>query len=256
MKAYCFDPILAIRYGVDAAVMLWNLDFWIQKNKANGKHFHDGLWWTYNTAKAFSELFPFWSPGQVRRILSKLENEGVIKTGNYNTSAYDRTMWYAIDYAELYRQNPNSNDDNSIYRNQQMDLPISENGFSESNTPIPDINKDINTDSTHIGRRAQKTPCLFIDSPVADFEAFAAALRADEKYAGADLRYYYEVIKNWSDSDQHKKKDWVATAKNWMMRDFQEGKLVREKPQGEGVLSPETLAYLQRDKELDLWPGL
>ena len=257
MKAFCFDPLLAVRYGVDAAVMLWNLDFWIQKNKANGKHFHDGFYWTYNSAKAFAELFPFWSAGQIRRILTKLEEAGVVKTGNFNSSAYDRTIWYAIDYAELYRQNPDSNDDNSICRNQQMDFAKLENGFSNSEPTIPNINADINTNSKHIEReRTPKTPCLFIDSPVADFEAFAAAIRADEKYAGADLQYYYEVIKNWSNSGGHKKKDWVATAKNWMMRDYQEGRLVREKSKGGDVLSEGAKKYLQMGMDDELWPGL
>lgn len=263
MKAFCFDPEMAVRYGVDEAVMLWNLDFWIQKNKANGKHFHDGLWWTYNTAKAFAELFPFWSAGQVRRILTKLEEAGVIKTGNYNSSTYDRTMWYAIDYAELYRQNPSSESDKCILRNQQMEIAESGNGFSETNKPIPNINADINTNSRHIGDSARDTrlnkPHLFIDSCIAQFDDFVEALKSDPNYAGADLRYYYEVIKNWSNSNGNKKKDWIATAKNWLLREYREGKLVREKPQGADVLSEGAKRFLERNMALDsdeLWPGL
>lgn len=264
MKAFCFDPDLAVLYGVDEAVMLWNLDFWIQKNRANGKHFHDGLWWTYNTAKAFAELFPFWSAGQVRRILSNLEKAGVIKTGNYNSSTYDRTMWYAIDYAELYRQNPVSENDKSILRNQQMEVSEMQNGICENGETIPDIIADINTNNRHIGdnvREAHKgkrtsSLCLFVNSPVGTLEAFVAALSADPNYAGADLHYYYEVIKNWSNGEGKMKKDWVATAKNWMMRDYKEGKLVRIKPQGGDVLSEGAKKYLQMGMDDELWPGL
>ena len=43
---YTFDTILAAKYGVNEAIMLNNFIYWIAKNEANGKHFHDGRYWT------------------------------------------------------------------------------------------------------------------------------------------------------------------------------------------------------------------
>ena len=39
---YMFDGKVAMEFGVDGAIMLQNLYFWIKKNEANNKHYHDG----------------------------------------------------------------------------------------------------------------------------------------------------------------------------------------------------------------------
>ena len=93
---HCFDIDIAQQYGVNCAVLLENLRYWIEKNRANNKNFHDGYYWTYNSVKAFAELFPYISPRQISTALNKLEESGLIITGNYNDVTYDRTMWYAI----------------------------------------------------------------------------------------------------------------------------------------------------------------
>ena len=59
-----FDTDLAKEYGVDIAIVVNNIAFWLQKNKANKKHIYDGKVWTYNTTKAFTELFPYWTDNQ------------------------------------------------------------------------------------------------------------------------------------------------------------------------------------------------
>jgi len=89
-----FDPEIAKEIGVDEAIMLSNIDFWCEHNKANDRHLHDNSYWTYNSRKAFSKLFPFWSPDQIKRILRNLEKKGHIKTANYNKMQYDKTKWY------------------------------------------------------------------------------------------------------------------------------------------------------------------
>jgi len=129
---HSFNIEVAKEYGVDCAIVLEYLSFWIKKNEANGKHFYDGRYWTYNSIKAFSELFPYWSESQIRRILTKLEDSNLIVTGNFNKAGYDMTKWYAVN-------------DSLILRNRQMDLMKSSNGFDEIVKPIPDINTYINT---------------------------------------------------------------------------------------------------------------
>lgn len=71
---YSFNAEIAQIYGVDEAVFIHNLYWWIAKNEANGRHYHDGRTWTYNTMKAFAELFPFWSERQLSRIIHKLRD--------------------------------------------------------------------------------------------------------------------------------------------------------------------------------------
>jgi len=133
MASYQFDTDEACLFGVEAAIMLNNIRFWIKKNEANGKHFHEGRFWTYNSAKAFSELFPFWDARKIVRIISGLEDQGVLISGNYNPVQYDRTKWYSID-------------EQCIYQKRLFHLPKTVNGFTENGRPIPDIKPDIKPD--------------------------------------------------------------------------------------------------------------
>lgn len=89
-----FDPEIAKDIGVGEAIMYANIEYWCGKNEANNKHFYDGNYWTYNTKKAFTELFPFWTERQIRTILDNLKKREYIKTGNYNKANYDKTLWY------------------------------------------------------------------------------------------------------------------------------------------------------------------
>ena len=55
---HSFDIAIAKKYGINCAVLLNNICFWIEKNRANEKNFHDGKYWTYNTKKSISILLP------------------------------------------------------------------------------------------------------------------------------------------------------------------------------------------------------
>ena len=134
-----FDIDIAAEYGMLEAVLLNNLNFWISKNKANDKNYNDGYYWTYNSVKAYHELFPYASERKIRNALNHLEDAGIIVTGNYNKSSYDRTMWYAItDYGK------------SIMQKCQMEGAKMANGNIENVEPIPDNNTVNNTDDNHI----------------------------------------------------------------------------------------------------------
>ena len=152
--------------------------------------------------------------------------------------------------------------DPSIFRGTENNSAPIEIADSAKNVGTDKINNNnINTQEEKEKARDARLnkPHLFIDSCIAQFDDFVEALKSDPNYAGADLRYYYEVIKNWSNSNGNKKKDWIATAKNWLLREYKEGKLVREKPQGADVLSEGAKRFLERNMALDsdeLWPGL
>ena len=93
---HSFDVDIAKKYGILEAILLNNLWFWIEKNKANNTNFYDGFYWTYNSTRAFNELFPYVSQRQIQNALKHLKEEGILQTGNYNKISYDRTLWYAF----------------------------------------------------------------------------------------------------------------------------------------------------------------
>lgn len=132
---YNFDIAIAQELGVNAAIVINNLQFWIKKNEANGKHFHDGRYWTFNSIKAWKELFPFWTERQIRKTLDDLIEKEIVIKGNYNELKYDRTLWYAF-----------TNYGVSILHSCQMKVTDLSNRSDRNVGPIPDKNTDINTD--------------------------------------------------------------------------------------------------------------
>jgi len=102
---YTINMEAATRYGVHEALLLNNLFFWVQKNRANKRHYHDGRYWTYNSMEAFAELFPCFTHRQVQTAIKNLRDKGAIVTGNYNKSPYDRTLWYSLtdEAMKIYR---------------------------------------------------------------------------------------------------------------------------------------------------------
>lgn len=133
---HSFDIDIATKYGVNCAIILNNLQFWIAKNQANGTNYHDGRYWTFNSAEAFAKLFPYMTVRQINYALQKLRDEGILETGNYNEKPYDRTLWYAFtDFGK------------SILQQCQMDSTTMSNAFAADVKPIPDITSDITSDS-------------------------------------------------------------------------------------------------------------
>lgn len=95
-KAYTFYTEDAIRHGVDQAIILANLRFWVSTNRANKRNFLSGHYWTYNSADAFTNLFPFYSRRKISRLLKDLEDSGAILSRVNNPKSYDRTKAYTV----------------------------------------------------------------------------------------------------------------------------------------------------------------
>ncbi len=91
-----FNVEIAERYGINAAILLKNLVYWVCKNWSEKRHRHDGRTWTYASVSGMSSLFPYLSQKQITYALDKLVEEGIIITGNYNTNPFDKTKWYAL----------------------------------------------------------------------------------------------------------------------------------------------------------------
>lgn len=93
---HVFSVEIATEYGINAAVVLQNLDYWIAHNRANEKHFYEGRYWTYSSVRALEELFPYLSGRQISTALQKLMDGGIIIRGRFNKYGMDRTLWYAL----------------------------------------------------------------------------------------------------------------------------------------------------------------
>nr|WP_312578240.1 hypothetical protein [Sedimentibacter sp.] len=94
-------PELAIMLGLNEAIVIQQINYWITINKQASRNFHDGRYWTYNTYDEWQKQFPFWSVNTIKSTMKKLEDKGYIITGNYNKFAADRTKWYTINFDAL-----------------------------------------------------------------------------------------------------------------------------------------------------------
>lgn len=134
---HSFNVYVAKQYGIQCAVLLNNLYYWIEKNKANNKHFHNDMYWTYNSKKAFTELFPYMTERQIDYALKKLVDEGIIITDNFNQDGRDRTLWYSITnkgYAML--QNCEMQFTNLLNANDKIVEPLPNNKLTNTNKEI------------------------------------------------------------------------------------------------------------------------
>ena len=166
VKVHSFYIEEAEKHGVEKAVILYNLRFWLEKNKANEKNLHDGYYWTYNSAKAFATLFPYYNSSKIHRLLTQMESEGLVLSGNYNKKGYDRTKWYSMPEfsVESIDNSHFSFLQNAIFHYCKMDISLLQNAFCRSATPIPDINTDGKPDSKPITCEAEMLVDLWNES--------------------------------------------------------------------------------------------
>lgn len=148
---HSFNVDIAIKYGLEQAVFIHNLYFWIKKNVANKTNLFDGRYWTYNSAKAYSELFPYMSESKIYRVIKNLVDEGFILKGNYNENKYIQTAWYAFsDDAICVLKNCGydiSNMVNCILQNEENHFAELKNGSLKSEKCITDNKPNNNTDN-------------------------------------------------------------------------------------------------------------
>lgn len=128
---HSFDVQTATKIGVHKAVILQNIQWWLAKNKANNINIkvHDDVeyYWTYNSGKAFNQLFPYISGQMIRRYLTQLEEDGFIISNAFNSDPRDRTKWYSMsEYAVNY---------------EELHCYKSNNALLQKYQPLPDINK-------------------------------------------------------------------------------------------------------------------
>ena len=159
---HSFDPRVAKEFGVNEAIIIQHLQFWIIKNVANKVNFKNGKYWTYNSYSAFQKIFFYLSESQIKRILKKLYDKNVIEKSNFNKLKMDQTNWYTFKEGYYKRfildeiDNEDSDGTESSDRNTNNKLPSDEIVQSSDEIvsyradeivrPIPYIITDINTD--------------------------------------------------------------------------------------------------------------
>lgn len=243
-----FDTDIAQKYGILEAILLNNIYYWIEKNKANETNFYDGTYWTYNSTRAFRELFSYATERQIKSALMKLREEGILLTGNYNKSPYDRTLWYALSEKGLsiVQNCPINSEDMSNEKDKTVQSKEHESTMSLSQNvqPIPDIKPYIKPDnktdkkdfSSELENPApepeQKTQVINLplntgeEYPIFqnDIDIFA------ELYPAVDILQAMRAMKGWlmTNSKKRKTKRGISRFINsWLAREQDKGGNIR-----------------------------
>lgn len=134
-KTLIVNTDLALVLGdLNEAIILNQLNYWLEINKKADKNFIDGKYWVYNSYAEWRENdFPYWSEKTIQRTFTRLENKGIVISANYNKMCIDKTKWYSIDFEVLeeminvYDSNKISEEDKMSCREGQYDRPIPKN---------------------------------------------------------------------------------------------------------------------------------
>lgn len=212
MTTHHFDTNIAQQVGVNAAIIYQNISFWIEKNKANGKHNYEDRHWTYNSISAFEELFPYLGAKAIRNALKKLVNDGYLVVGEFNKIAYDRTRWYALG-DRMFTDLPKG----------QMGGTQTTNGDDQKGEPIPDNkpdNKPFKRESAPAKKSAvHSKTSLDPDTPLSD-ENFNAA----SQYFTSKGKPLLNPLDEWQKfiayyvSQGEKRENWDAAWQSWYMK--------------------------------------
>lgn len=153
-------PGLAVKIGLNEAIILQQMHYWINMNKKCNRNFRDGKHWVYNSYENWQKQFPFWSVMTVKRVLWSLAEKKLLIKGNYNKLHKDRTVWYTINYKNLTKleekeditevQNePMENEDTKVQnepmtevQNEPMDEFKMNQPLPETTQRLPETNKE------------------------------------------------------------------------------------------------------------------
>ena len=123
--AHSFNVQEAVEYGVEKAILLQHIRFWVNQNQNKDTHKHEGRVWMFQSVADIKKHYPYWSGQKIGRILRDMESLGIIVSGNFNKIGYDQTKWYSLN----------------------VDCSILNNGVSNNEQPIPDTKTDTKTDT-------------------------------------------------------------------------------------------------------------
>ena len=197
-----FNVNLAVTLGINQAILLNNLYYWIEKNRANNKHYYDGRYWTYNSAKAFCDMFPYMSERAIRYALEGLVEKGIIIKGNYNKLNCDRTLWYAItDYGY------------TILQNCQMELTNLSDGSDKIVRPIPNNNtdnKEIYNNKLLYTKKKEKKE--FVPPTLEEIKEYCLERKNNVNWKKF---YDYYTENNWKDAQGKQVNNWKLKVISW-----------------------------------------
>lgn len=122
-----FSPTLAKEVGLNEAIALQQIVFWVIETES-GVVDENGERWVYNTYPKWQQQFPFWSVDTVKRVMTSLKDQGLIKVQKMKRATHDHTNFYTLNW-----EHP------SLYTSRAFASPMGANPplLMGANPPLP-----------------------------------------------------------------------------------------------------------------------
>ena len=78
MALHYFDVEVAQRCGVNAAILLSDIQYWCEHSKGDPAHLREGRVWMWSSQEAFVQRHPYLSRDTVRESIKRLSDDGLI----------------------------------------------------------------------------------------------------------------------------------------------------------------------------------
>ena len=96
LKNHHFNIEIAKVFGIQAAVILDQLIYWIEQNEAENTNIYNGKAWCIASYETLLKRFPYFTKRQIEFGIEKLIEKGIIITGNYSKNRFNRTRYFAF----------------------------------------------------------------------------------------------------------------------------------------------------------------
>jgi hypothetical protein len=141
-------PSLAKAIGLNEALILQQIHFWIQSGSA---HLRNKRRWVYNSVRDWQEQFPFFSPTTIWRALRKLEQRHLVVRERFNSRRGDQTGWYTINYRSVSSWGVSKR--NRVFQNDEM-----RDRQNETTLPKKDYTKNTPSKAKPLPKIKKETP--------------------------------------------------------------------------------------------------
>lgn len=245
MANHNFNITLAKRYGIEEAILIEHIYWWIHKNECEEVEdmVHEGAVWCRSTARGFAKYIPYMKPDKIWRILKKLEGR-VLRVGNFNRQALNQTLWYTFtdDFVKELKELDYDfeNIKNAILKNEKSNNII--NNILIEDKIIEDKEKEDNNKSLSSKNKRFSKPTI---------EQIEAYIKERKLHFDAEQFFDYYEGSDWM-RGKTKIKDWKAACRTWEHNRKSQKEEKEEDSAEEETLYPEGMDAEQWN-EITMW---
>lgn len=190
------------------------LYWWILKNACNEDMIKDNKVWCYCSSKGFERYMPYMSWQKIRRTLKKVEDGGILVTGNFNKRPTDQTLWYAfsdkgIEILEGYGYDF-SKMKNGIFKNEKSN--INNINLINNKKNNKEEEKSISNDIPKKEQRHKN----FVKPTIQEIDAY---IKSQGYKSSAEEFFNYHEAGGWVIGRNKPMRDWRAAVRTWEIKE-------------------------------------